>query len=67
MTSMTLLYQSRLKITNWSMNGSRVTVEASYIIENLSVEHQLVVDPFLGVMAGTGRGSMKTKSKIHWK
>lgn len=23
------------------------TVEASYIIENLSVEHQLVVDPFL--------------------
>lgn len=24
------------------------TVEASYIIENLSVEHQLVVDPFLG-------------------
>jgi tRNA G10 N-methylase Trm11 len=24
------------------------TVEANYIIENLSVEHQLVVDPFLG-------------------
>ena len=28
--------------------------EADYIIENLSVEYQLVVDPFLGSYGGIG-------------
>ena len=32
------------------------TAEATYIIKNLSVEHQLVVDPFLGY-GSTGGGS----------
>ena len=42
------------------------TIEASYIIEKLSVEYQLVVDPFLGY-GSTGAASSKTKSKIYWK
>lgn len=37
--------------------------EASYIIENLSVEHQLVVDPFLGY-GSTGVAAMKLNRRF---
>jgi hypothetical protein len=35
------------------------TVEASYMIEKLSVEHQLVVDPFLGCYGSTGVAALR--------
>ena len=39
------------------------TLEASYIIEKLSVEHQLVVDPFLGY-GSTGVAAVKLNRRF---
>jgi DNA modification methylase len=39
------------------------TAEASYIIKNLSVEHQLVVDPFLGY-GSTGAAAVKLNRRF---
>jgi hypothetical protein len=39
------------------------TIEASYIIKNLSVEHQLVVDPFLGY-GSTGVAAVKLNRRF---
>ncbi|MDQ6667030.1 MAG: hypothetical protein M3Y53_02260 [Thermoproteota archaeon] len=42
----------------------RSTAEASYIIENLSVEHQLVVDTFLGRYGSTGVAAVKLNRRF---
>jgi DNA modification methylase len=38
-------------------------VEAEYIIKNLTVEHQLVVDPFMGI-GTTGIAALKLNRKF---
>jgi len=40
------------------------TLEAGYIIENLSVEHQLVVDPFLGRYGSTGVAAVRLNRRF---
>jgi site-specific DNA-methyltransferase (adenine-specific) len=40
------------------------TLVAGYIVENLSVEHQLVVDPFLGRYGSTGVAAVKLNRRF---